>query len=137
MKQFKKCSILKETNSHYSNSSDIFRDILPFGEMDRTDGKYAHGEIMPMTEEDKARDRKEIREYMNNNHNLMPNQVSYESTSVFNKENIKAFNWNDIDGKVLKMSVYEGELGISVIGIDETNGYMYVIYNKVNEEELK
>jgi len=66
MKQFEKCSILKEKNSHYSNSSNKLRDIFSFGEMNRTDGKYAHGEIMPMTEEDKARDREEIRAYMSN-----------------------------------------------------------------------
>jgi len=63
MKQFKKCSILKDTNTHYSNSSDKLRDILPFGEMDRTTNKYAHGAIMPMTETDKTRDREEIKSY--------------------------------------------------------------------------
>jgi len=66
MNQFKKCSILKDTNSNYSNSSDKLRDILPFGEIDRTTNKYAHGRIMPMTEEDKARDREDIKSYMNN-----------------------------------------------------------------------
>ena len=66
MEQFKKCSILKETNSHYSGSSDKLRDILPFGEMDRTTNKNTHGGIMPMTEEDKVRDREEIKAYMNN-----------------------------------------------------------------------
>jgi len=63
-----------------------------------------------------------------------PNQLLYESTSVFNKENIKEFNWSDIDGKILKISVYENDLGISVIGIDETNGNIYVLYTKVIEE---
>jgi len=51
-----------------------------------------------------------------------PNQLLYESISVFNKENIQELNWSDIDGKTLKISVYEGELGMNVIGIDETNG---------------
>jgi len=58
MEQFKKCSILKETNSHYSNSSDKFLNILPFGG------------IMPMTEEDKVRDREEIKSYMNNKEHI-------------------------------------------------------------------
>ena len=66
MKQFKKCSILKETNTHYSDSSDKLCNILPFGEMDRTDGKYTHGDIMPITDEDKARDREEIKIYVEN-----------------------------------------------------------------------
>jgi hypothetical protein len=46
---------------------DKLRNILPFGEMDRTDGKYAYGEIIPMTEKDKKRDREEIAEYMKEN----------------------------------------------------------------------
>jgi len=77
MNQFKKYSILKDTNSHYSNSSDKLRDILPFGEMDRTDGKYAHGGIMPMTEADKARDREEIKSYMNNKEHIFSLICSY------------------------------------------------------------
>jgi len=62
--QFKKCSILKDADSHYSNSSDIstLRDILPFGESDRTI-KY-DGPIIPMTEAIKKRDREMIKAYM-------------------------------------------------------------------------
>ena len=71
---------------------------------------------------------------VDNEPSLYPNQVSYES-STFNKENIPIFNWSDLNGKELKISVYEEELGINVIGIDETNGNMYVIYNKVIEED--
>ena len=112
----------------YSSSLDFWykkgRDVLPFGEMDCTDGKYSQGEVIPITEEDKKRDREEIREYMKN------------EFSVFDKSQFKMFNWNDIDGKTLKMSVYEGELGTSVIGIDESNGNMYVIYSKVIEESI-
>ena len=62
-----------------------------------------------------------------------PNQIIYES-SAFNKENIPIFNWNDLNGKTLKISVYEGELGLSVIGIDEATGNMYVVYTKNNEK---
>ena len=62
--QFKKCSILKDTDSHYSNSSDIstLRAILSFGEPDRTI-KY-DGPIIPMTDEDKKMDREQIRKYI-------------------------------------------------------------------------
>ena len=71
---------------------------------------------------------------VDNEQTSYPNQLLYESISVFNKENIKEFNWSDIDGKILKISVYKGEFGMSVVGIDEINGNMYVLYTKVIEE---
>lgn len=64
MEQFKKCSILKDTESHYSGSSEKL-DIFPFGEPDRTI-KY-DGPIIPITEEDKERDKEQIRKYIGMN----------------------------------------------------------------------
>ena len=62
-------------------------------------------------------------------------QLLYESTSVFNKEDIPIFNWKDLNHKTLTMHVTETREGLSVIGWDEETGIHYVIKCEVYKGE--
>lgn len=53
---------------------------------------------------------------------------------LFSKEDIKAFEWNDLHGKNIKIFVQDDDNGLCVSGIDE-DANIYVLHLKVKEEE--
>ena len=53
----------------------------------------------------------------------------------FNKSDIKPFNWEELDGKTLKISVgkdiTDGVKATTVMGQCQENGQIYVIHSEV------
>ena len=54
-------------------------------------------------------------------------------TAWLKNEDIKSFDWRDLDGKSLDIKVVENE-GVLMVGGRDENGIMYILHSEFKED---